>query len=217
MISLSDFVSVLPENSVYGDNWHIIAVATFVVAVLISCYQTYVNCQRRGPGDTQVYKPREESPTRGRNHISLRWGFLLRGTLDYPARFYLDFKDPDSLRKELRRYEMAGIVVLPTLHGMILGHGKLLLADDDIKTLDLHWPGAKTYFLAVYPEHAFRAMITIGSPLLEVLVNPGPTWANPIDAEDFEKMAWAIQRPFQALKAKVVRSIWPDRGTRYRK
>ncbi|KAK6531041.1 hypothetical protein TWF281_007868 [Arthrobotrys megalospora] len=49
-------------------------------------------------------------------------------------------------------------------------------------------------------------MITIGSPLLEALVNPGPTWANPKHIREFEEMAWTMHRSFETSRAKVTQS-----------
>ncbi|EGX49224.1 hypothetical protein AOL_s00078g608 [Orbilia oligospora ATCC 24927] len=198
MISFSDFTSALQKITAHEYGWkYIVAVATVIATVLISCNWTYLNTGYRGPGCPQIYKPRAESPTRGRDCIHLHWTFPNDGTLDFREKFYFDGNDPDSLRKELGRYGMAGIIVLPTLHGYILGHGKLLLVDDGITTRDLIWPSsARTFFLAVYPEDAFQAMISVGSPLLETLANPGPTWANPKDIRDFEEMVWTMRQSF---------------------
>ncbi|KAF3187693.1 hypothetical protein TWF788_001912 [Orbilia oligospora] len=193
MISFSDFISALQKITPQEYSWqYIVAVAIVIVTVLISCNWTYLNTGYRGPGCPQFYKPQAESPTRGRNYIPLHLAFPHDGTLDYREKFYFNSNDPDSLRKGLGRYGMAGstnvvdanlnaygpVIVLPTLHGFILGHRKLLLVDNGITARDLLWPSARTFFLAVYPEDAFQAMISVGSPLLETLVNPGPTWAN---------------------------------------
>ncbi|KAK6356093.1 hypothetical protein TWF718_000468 [Orbilia javanica] len=100
-------------------------------------------------------------------------------------------------------YLNEAVILLPTFDGMILGHGKLLLADDDIKTRDLSWPSVQIFFLAVYPEDAFEAVITIGSPLLEALANPGPTWAKPKHIYEFEEMASTMHRSFKTSRAKI--------------
>ncbi|KAF3288810.1 hypothetical protein TWF970_005864 [Orbilia oligospora] len=223
MISFSDFTSALQKITAHEYGWkYIVAVATVIATVLISCNWTYLNTGYRGPGCPQIYKPRAESPTRGRDCIHLHWTFPNDGTLDFREKFYFDGNDPDSLRKEwgdmewlevrvydpviffkkigykLQSYDdFVIVIVLPTLHGYILGHGKLLLVDDGITTRDLIWPSsARTFFLAVYPEDAFQAMISVGSPLLETLANPGPTWANPKDICDFEEMVWTMRQSF---------------------
>ncbi|KAF3184821.1 hypothetical protein TWF225_005733 [Orbilia oligospora] len=102
--------------------------------------------------------------------------------------FYIDYRNPDSLREELSRYDMDGIVVMPVWKGTIFGPGKVLLADDGIETLDLLRVSAHTIFLAVYPKEAFKAVLTTGCPLLKMLVNPGPAWDKPKSMNEFVDM-----------------------------
>ncbi|KAF3163372.1 hypothetical protein TWF751_010271 [Orbilia oligospora] len=182
MISFSDFISALQKIIAHEYGWqYIVAVATVIVAVLISCNWTYLNTGYRGPGVPKSINHERKALPAGEIVSTCTGPFLMM---------------------ELGRYGMAGIIVLPTLHGFILGHGKLLLVDDSITRRDLLWPSARTFFLAVYPEDAFQAMISVGSPLLETLTNPGPTWANPKDIRDFEEMAWTMRQSFGKSRAR---------------
>ncbi|KAK6502445.1 hypothetical protein TWF506_003027 [Arthrobotrys conoides] len=203
MISLLTFELASQKSSVYEDYWLIISIAVIilVVTILILCDQCYQYYLQHRPGRPQVYKPRAESPTRGRNTLRLIWAFPHSVNMDYSDIFYLDLNDPDSLRKELRRYGMAGIIVLPTARGLVLSHGRLLLADDDIETRDVLLPSGNRLYFAVYHEDEFEAMITVGSPLLEALVTPGPIWANPIHIRDFEEIAYTLRRRFRMCRA----------------
>ncbi|KAF3220434.1 hypothetical protein TWF106_006760 [Orbilia oligospora] len=173
MISFSDFISALQKITPQEYGWqYIVAVAIVIVTVLISCNWTYLNTGYRGPGCPQFYKPQAESPTRGRNYIPLHLAFPHDGVRE----IWDGWKHVNVVDANVNAY--GPVIVLPTLHGFILGHRKLLLVDNGITARDLLWPSARTFFLAVYPEDAFQAMISVGSPLLETLVNPGPTWAN---------------------------------------
>ncbi|KAK6356706.1 hypothetical protein TWF718_001048 [Orbilia javanica] len=70
---------------------------------------------------------------------------------------------------------MAGVVLLELLDWRLVGHGRFFPADDNLQTQDftLSSPEMGYLALAVYPEYAFEAILTIDSPLLEKLVNPG--------------------------------------------
>ncbi|TGJ67293.1 hypothetical protein EYR41_008853 [Orbilia oligospora] len=196
MISFSDFISALQKIIAHEYGWqYIVAVATVIVAVLISCNWTYLNTGYRGPGVPKSINHERKAlpageivstctgpflmmPAEGVREIWNGWNYVVDANLNGP------------------------VIVLPTLHGFILGHGKLLLVDDSITRRDLLWPSARTFFLAVYPEDAFQAMISVGSPLLETLTNPGPTWANPKDIRDFEEMAWTMRQSFGKSRAR---------------
>ncbi|KAK6502447.1 hypothetical protein TWF506_003029 [Arthrobotrys conoides] len=80
------------------------------------------------------------------------------------------------------------VVVLLVWKGAIFGPGKVLLANDGIETLGLLRVSAHTIFLAIYPKEAFRAVLTRGSPLLELSVNPGPAWDKPKRMNEFVDM-----------------------------
>ncbi|KAK6507126.1 hypothetical protein TWF481_005575 [Arthrobotrys musiformis] len=169
-------------------NWYKIAISTLTVTIFISFYWACCRSPPRRPGCPLVYKAPvpPKTPTRPPNLFCLNWTFPYGPEIRRLEKFHVDLKDPGSSRRELKKYDIAGVLIMP-YDGYFHGHGKLLLADDEgTDTRDLR---RSDIGIAVYREDAYEAMLVLGSPLLGVLTNPGPVWEKPMSCDEFEEMA----------------------------
>ncbi|KAF3250702.1 hypothetical protein TWF192_005141 [Orbilia oligospora] len=191
---LSTLAEKIRASSTYEYDWQRVTIATLAILALIYSYWVYPERQNPGPGCPRIYKARAASPTRGQDQVFISWVFPYGYSLNRVSLFYIDYEDPGSLKEELKRYDMAGIVALPVFHGNLFGPGKLLLANDDIETKDLLRVSARVIFLVVYHREASRAILTTESRLLKVLVNPSPIWDKPMSISDFEDMVGTFEK-----------------------
>ncbi|KAF3142680.1 hypothetical protein TWF569_007535 [Orbilia oligospora] len=198
---LSNLAEKLHATSIYEYDWQRVTIATLAILAPIYSYWVYPESQNPGSGRPRIYKARATSPTRGQHQVFLSWAFPYGYSLNRVSLFYIDYEDPDSLKEELKRYNMAVIVAIPVFYGTLFGPGKLLLANDDIETKDLR-VSARVIFLVVYHREASRAILTTESRLLEVLVNPGPIWDKPMSIDDFEDMVGTFEKG-QSQKSKM--------------
>ncbi|KAF3226308.1 hypothetical protein TWF106_000803 [Orbilia oligospora] len=164
-LMLSNLAEKIRASSTYEYDWQRVTIATLAILALIYSYWVFIS-----------------------------WVFPYGYSLNRVSLFYIDYEDPGSLKEELKRYDMAGIVALPVFHGNLFGPGKLLLANDDIETKDLLRVSARVIFLVVYHREASRAILTTESRLLKVLVNPSPIWDKPMSISDFEDMVGTFEK-----------------------
>ncbi|KAK6530282.1 hypothetical protein TWF694_003644 [Orbilia ellipsospora] len=99
------------------------------------------------------YVPRQD-PQRPKDRIYLQCTLGNHGLLSPP--FYVDFDDPESLERELRRFNMAGIIV----HVPRLCDGWFVCLVEEHPTTDLLFRARYgAYYRAVYPiEYCDRAI-----------------------------------------------------------
>ncbi|KAF3316768.1 hypothetical protein TWF173_001431 [Orbilia oligospora] len=191
---LSNIAEKFHAASIYEYDWQRVTIATLAILALIYSYWVYPESQNPGPGCPRIYEERAASPTRGQHQVFLSWVFPDGYSLNRVSLFYIDYEDPGSLKEELKRYDMAGILAIPVFHGTLFGPGKLLLANDDIETKDLLRVSTRVIFLVVYHREASEAILTTESRLLKVLVNPGPIWDKPMSINDFEDMVGTFEK-----------------------
>ncbi|KAK6359983.1 hypothetical protein TWF696_001104 [Orbilia brochopaga] len=178
------------DNGLDWSYWPVVKVLLVaVVAPWLFWAKVISPVHTRRPGYPTRYKPRRES---GSDIIGLSCAYGTTGDRFFGEHFHLDFNDPQSLKREIKRFGMAGVAVVPrdfltelggtgfprTTQGFAFaGLGELLLADDDIRTSDLFQRDA--YVLAVYPTDVREATFRIDSPALRVLVKPHRIWKKP--------------------------------------
>ncbi|KAJ6261423.1 hypothetical protein Dda_4093 [Drechslerella dactyloides] len=109
-------------------------------------------------------------------------------------KFYVDFDDPESLVRELRYYDMAGIVIWNYVDGAQIGLGTLYLIDDDDMPTSILEQG--NIFSAVYPaSYARHVYFFVGGETLRRRVYEHPSFQR----LEEEKAAASRKKKMRAL------------------
>ncbi|KAK6334140.1 hypothetical protein TWF696_002642 [Orbilia brochopaga] len=163
-----------------------VVVSIVVISLLGLCLYAYKS--PNDPGYPTKYRTRGDSPTRPKNGICMSY---LYDCCQHPRvvkLFYVDLHEPRTFFQEMRRYNMAGVAIIPyNSEGWLKRPGKLFLVDaDDARDKELFEAcnGGRAKFIAVYPPYVEDVAFTTDSPRLREIVEPHPSWVK--DGEALE-------------------------------